>query len=252
VEVIAQGSPEAFAVVDTLLRFTDYPESEVVSVTIWFWYRLSKVSSLPSFSSPFKSSFPLHAWPFLSCFLILTFHLQVLGENAHLLSQNFTLLFQRLVAVLQRQLQYPYDYDTLGRGDQEEFRSWRRELADVLKDAAAVLGGDNCLAVLYMLLEQEYAKWKVVRTTEATVTGGTQSSFSSGSSTSWQAVESCLYSVRAISQFVSKQSALLAKVSPIFLGVSLVLLLHFLHLSSLTPVLTVLPTGDGHPLRLTK
>jgi len=46
------------------------------------------------------------------------------------------------VVILIHQLKYPLDFEGWSKADQDEFRSWRKELSEVLKDAAVVLTGE--------------------------------------------------------------------------------------------------------------
>eukprot|EP01102_Stenamoeba_stenopodia_P018600 TRINITY_DN6847_c0_g1_i1.p1 TRINITY_DN6847_c0_g1~~TRINITY_DN6847_c0_g1_i1.p1 ORF type:complete len:986 (-),score=188.68 TRINITY_DN6847_c0_g1_i1:63-3020(-) len=157
VDVISLGSNEALALIETLLRFVDYPDAEVVGVTVWFWYRLSKTM------------------------------------ESRIISPTFVQVFTRLVVILIHQLKFPHDFEGWSKVDQDEFRNWRKELSDVLKDAAAVLTGDQCLAVIYQSFEQYLAQF-------------------AANQVSWREVEACLYGIRSISPFVSKSNPLLSKV----------------------------------------
>ncbi|KAL3618005.1 hypothetical protein CASFOL_038326 [Castilleja foliolosa] len=81
-------------------------------------------------------------------------------------------------------VQYPQDYADLSREDQKDFKQTRYAVADVLIDAALVLGGDATLRILHMKLF------------EATNCGHSEHA-------DWRPVEAALYSIRAISDYVS-------------------------------------------------
>ncbi|KAE8668023.1 germin-like protein subfamily T member 2-like [Hibiscus syriacus] len=85
---------------------------------------------------------------------------------------------------LQLRVQYPQAYQDLSYEDLKEFKHTRYAVADVLTDAASVLGGDATLQILYMKL------------LEAVSCCGNEQS-------EWRPAEAALFCIRAISSYVS-------------------------------------------------
>nr|GEX49288.1 transportin MOS14 [Tanacetum cinerariifolium] len=81
-------------------------------------------------------------------------------------------------------VQYPQDHSELSKEDQKEFKQTRYAVADVLIDAALVLGGEMTLKILYMKLVEAL------------------SGYQNGDLMDWRPSEAQLYCIRAISDLV--------------------------------------------------
>ncbi|KAL0385008.1 UNVERIFIED_CONTAM: Transportin MOS14 [Sesamum radiatum] len=99
--------------------------------------------------------------------------------------QVFRSSYEALVSLVSVKVEYPQDYADLSREDQKDFKQTRYAVADVLIDAALVLGGDAALRILYMKLIEAV------------------SNCGQSQHTDWRPAEAALYSIRAISDFVS-------------------------------------------------
>ncbi|RXH76086.1 hypothetical protein DVH24_001665 [Malus domestica] len=85
-------------------------------------------------------------------------------------------------------IQYPQDYQDLSYEDLKEFKQTRYAVADVLMDAASVLGGDATLRILYMKLDEAAACCH-------------------NEQSEWHPAEAALFGIRAISTYVSTVEA---------------------------------------------
>ncbi|PPD92809.1 hypothetical protein GOBAR_DD10241 [Gossypium barbadense] len=81
-------------------------------------------------------------------------------------------------------VQYPDDYQNLSYEDLKEFKQTRYAVADVLTDAASVLGGDTTLQILYMKLVEAVSSCR-------------------NEQSEWRPAEAALFCIRAISNYVS-------------------------------------------------
>ncbi|PKI63167.1 hypothetical protein CRG98_016352 [Punica granatum] len=93
--------------------------------------------------------------------------------------------YESLVSLVSFRVQYPQDYQDLSHEDLKEFKQTRYAVADVLIDAASVLGGDTALKILYVKLMEAVA------------------SYGNGEQSEWRPAEAALFCIRAISNYVS-------------------------------------------------
>ncbi|KAG8388644.1 hypothetical protein BUALT_Bualt02G0146800 [Buddleja alternifolia] len=166
VELIATGSDESMLIVQALLEVASHPEFDIASMTFNFWHNLQIILIE-------RNSYVAHGN-----------EESIEAERARRL-QKFRSSYESLVSLVSVKVGYPQDYSDLSREDQKDFKQTRYAVADVLIDAALVLGGDATLRILYMKL------------IEAVNTCG------NNQHTDWRPAEAALYSIRAISDYVS-------------------------------------------------
>ncbi|KAG6410313.1 hypothetical protein SASPL_128371 [Salvia splendens] len=100
--------------------------------------------------------------------------------------------YEALVSLVSVKVEYPQDYADLSREDQKDFKQTRYAVAYVLIDAALVLDGDATLKILYMKLIEVH----VISLMLLLEIVGKDSKL-------WRPAEAALYSIRAISNYVS-------------------------------------------------
>ncbi|CAA0826639.1 ARM repeat superfamily protein [Striga hermonthica] len=166
VELIATGSDESMLIVQALLEVASHPEFDIASMTFNFWHSLQVILVE-------RGSYVANGGG-----------ASVEAEKSRQL-QVFRPSYESLVSLVSIKVQYPQDFADLSREDQKDFKQTRYAVADVLIDAALVLGGDSALRILYIKL------------IEAVSNGG------HGQQTDWRPAEAALYSIRAISDYVS-------------------------------------------------
>ncbi|KAE9467322.1 hypothetical protein C3L33_00766, partial [Rhododendron williamsianum] len=120
-ELIANGSDESMVIVHALLEVASHPEYDIASMTFNFWHNLQ-------------------------IYLIERDSYVSFGNEASIEAER-----NRRLLVSFR-VQYPQDYADLSREDLKDFKKTRYDVADVLIDAALVLGGEATLKILYMKL----------------------------------------------------------------------------------------------------
>ncbi|XP_012852980.1 PREDICTED: transportin-3 [Erythranthe guttata] len=162
VELIANGSDESMLIVQALLEVASHPEFDIASMTFNFWHSLQLMLIERNSYVAYASEASVEA------------------ERSRLL-QVFRSSYESLVSLVSVKVGYPQDYADLSREDQKDFKQTRYAVADVLIDAALVLGGDATLRILYMKLVE---------------------AVSNCGQTDWRPAEAALYSIRAISDFV--------------------------------------------------
>ncbi|XP_041999460.1 transportin MOS14-like isoform X3 [Salvia splendens] len=167
VELIATGSDESMVIVQALLEVTSHPEFDIASMTFNFWHSLQMI-----LTESRTNHHPNGDKPSVDA-----------EKSPQLLA--FQSSYEALVSLVSVKVEYPQDYADLSREDQKDFKQTRYAIADVLIDAALVLDGDATLKILYMKL------------IEAVRNCG------QGQQTDWRPAEAALYSIRAISDYVS-------------------------------------------------
>ncbi|KAG2293291.1 hypothetical protein Bca52824_039960 [Brassica carinata] len=165
VELIATGSDESMVIVHALLEVTAHPEFDIASMTFNFWHSLQlTLTKRDSYIS--------------------------LGSEASIEAERnrrqhvFRPAYENLVSLVGFRVQYPEDYQDLSYEDLKEFKQTRYAVADVLTDAASILGGDTTLKILYMKLLEANAQ----------PGNGFQE---------WRPAEAILFCIWAISNYVS-------------------------------------------------
>jgi transportin-3 len=166
VELIATGSDESMVIVHALLEVASHPEYDIASMTFNFWHNLQidLIETDSYVSSDNKAS--------------------VEAERNRRL-QAFRSSYESLVSLVSFRVQYPHDYSELSKEDQRDFKQTRYAVADVLIDAALVLGGEPTLKILYMKLVEAVSNCQ------------------NDERSDWRPAEAALYCIRAISDQVS-------------------------------------------------
>ncbi|KAI5683582.1 hypothetical protein M9H77_04810 [Catharanthus roseus] len=164
VELIATGSDESMLIVQALLEVASHPEFDIASMTFNFWHSLQMIlTERDSYAS--------------------------LGDEASIQAERnrrlqFCSSYESLVSMVSYKVQYPADYSEMSKEDLKDFKQNRYAVADVLIDAAIVLGGEVTLKILYMKLVEAL------------------SCCGKDNCTDWRPPEAALYCIRAISDFV--------------------------------------------------
>ncbi|KAG5536761.1 hypothetical protein RHGRI_024256 [Rhododendron griersonianum] len=187
-ELIANGSDESMVIVHALLEVASHPEYDIASMTFNFWHNLQ-------------------------IYLIERDSYVSFGNEASIEAER-----NRRLLVSFR-VQYPQDYADLSREDLKDFKKTRYDVADVLIDAALVLGGEATLKILYMKLVEP---------------GG---SSGNGEHSNWRSAEAALYCIRAISDYVSVTEA---EVMPQVNNLCIFLLSDFLLVTFVRPSLSAI------------
>ncbi|KAA3458379.1 transportin-3 isoform X1 [Gossypium australe] len=165
VELIATGSNEAMMIVNALLEVASLPEFDIASMTFNFWHNLQVILTKRNFDISFDDEASIEA-----------------ERNRRL--QVFRQSYESLVSLVSSRVQYPDDYQNLSYEDLKEFKQTRYAVADVLTDAASVLGGDTTLQILYMKLVEAVSSCR-------------------NEQSEWRPAEAALFCIRAISNYVS-------------------------------------------------
>ncbi|KAJ4712230.1 putative Transportin [Melia azedarach] len=165
VELIATGYDESMLIVHALLEVSSHPEYDIASMTFNFWHSLQVILTKRDSYVSFGNEATAEA-----------------ERNRRL--QVFRSAYESLVSLVSFRVQYPQDYQDLSLEDLKEFKHTRYAVADVLIDAASVLGGDATLKILYM------------KFVEGVACCGNEHS-------EWRPAEAALFCIRAISSYVS-------------------------------------------------
>ncbi|KAK7265742.1 hypothetical protein RJT34_33365 [Clitoria ternatea] len=167
VELIATGSDESMLIVHALLEVASHSEYDIASMTFNFWHslqlHLTKRESYISFGNE-------------AC---------IEAERNRRL-QVFRPAYESLVSLVSFRVQYPEDYQDLSYEDLKEFKQTKYAVADVLTDAASVLGGDATLKILYTKLLEAVSGHGI-----------------NNEHKEWRPAEAALFCIRAISNYVS-------------------------------------------------
>ncbi|KAK3031757.1 hypothetical protein RJ639_036637 [Escallonia herrerae] len=182
IELIATGSDESMLIVHALLEVASHPENDIASMTFNFWHDLQIILIERDSYVSLGNEAAIDA-----------------EKNRRL--QIFRASYESLVSLVSFRVQYPQDYSGLTKEDQKDFKQTRYGIgfalnrglsvpvADVLIDAALVLGGEVTLKILYMKLLEALG-----------ICGNNESS-------DWCPAEAALYCIRAISDYVSSTEA---------------------------------------------
>lgn len=166
VELIATGSVESMMIIEALIAVLSYPEYDIASMTFNFWHNLRiQLTERESYLS-FGSEASIEA-----------------ERNRRL--QIFRPSYEALISLVSFRVRYPENPQNLSKEDLREFKQTRYAVADVLNDAASILGGEVTLKILYMKLVEGASLCRSDETGK------------------WCLVEADLYCIRAISDYVS-------------------------------------------------
>ncbi|GMF33592.1 unnamed protein product [Phytophthora lilii] len=142
---------EHAALVDLLLDCMSYPDAEVADVTIPFWFRLLE---------------------------------ELRHRITPALLAQYKPRLERLASLCMQKLQFSEDFPKLPADKQQDFKAFRQELGDILRDCCQLLGVEAVL--------------------QHCVNGLNQIFQSPAESRSWEAVEAHLYCFRSIAREVEK------------------------------------------------
>lgn len=168
VKLIATGSDESMMIVHALLEVASHPEFDIASMTFNFWHNLQVYLIERDLYLSYGSEAAMEA-----------------ERNRRLLI--FRPAYESLVSLVSSRVQYPTDYLELSKEDLKDFKQSRYAVADVLVDAALVLGGDAVLKILYIKLIQAVS--------------------SCDQNSEWHPAEASLYCIRAIADYVPSVEA---------------------------------------------
>jgi transportin-3 len=101
------------------------------------------------------------------------------------LLNQFAPMYESLISVIIKQMRYPNDVATMTSQERDDFRDFRHDIGDVLKDCVRVLGEDRALQIPYSLLLPFFN----VQTQEM--------------SQNWQEIEAPLFSLRTMCKEIS-------------------------------------------------
>ncbi|WCJ36007.1 ARM repeat superfamily protein [Euphorbia peplus] len=169
VELIATASNESMMIVNSLLEVASHPEYDIASMTFNFWHSLQVILTKRDSYHSFGDEVSIEA-----------------ERSRRLLV--FRPAYESLVSLVSFRVQYSQDYQNLSVEDLKDFKHTRYAVADVLIDAASVLGGDATLKILYMKLAEAQAFW-------------------ANGQSEWRPAEAALFCIRAVSNHVSLAEA---------------------------------------------
>ncbi|KAG2675746.1 hypothetical protein I3843_12G021500 [Carya illinoinensis] len=176
VELIATGSDESMLIVNALLEVASHPEYYIASMSFNFWHSLQVILT--------KSH--CHMSGILIYHLVMKRPLKLRESGGRmLLFTRMSHLFRCFSPQVSFRVQYPQDYLNLSHEDRKEFKQTRYAVADILIDAASVLGGDATLQILYKKLVEAV------------------SCCGNGEKNEWRPAEAALFCIQAISNYVS-------------------------------------------------
>ncbi|KAK9669348.1 hypothetical protein RND81_13G124800 [Saponaria officinalis] len=165
VKLIATGTDESMMIVNVLLEVTSHPEFEIASMTFNFWHNLQIYLIERDLYLSFGNEASIEA-----------------ERNRRMMI--FRPSYESLVSLVSSRVQYPDDYMELSKEDLKDFKQTRYAVADVLVDAALVLGGETVLKILYIKLAQAMVSYEIDQSSE------------------WRPAEAALYCIRAIAESV--------------------------------------------------
>jgi transportin-3 len=168
VDLISSGSSESLMIVEALAEVTSHPDDNIAAITFNFWHRLSLA---------------------LTNRERLDQHASAEAEAATDVERErrlaiFRPTFELLVSLVSFRVTYPSGFENWRKDELADFKSTRYAVADMLIDAAAVLGGQETLRLLAQPLLQLAASAR------------------SGGSWDWRQAEASLYCIRAIAKAV--------------------------------------------------
>ncbi|KAK9897915.1 nuclear localization sequence binding protein [Cystobasidium minutum MCA 4210] len=152
-QLMLQHPSEFMPIVEAIADCSAYSDLEVVTITLNFWWKLAV-------------------------------GLRKGGFVKDPACQPFLEVIARLVDTVIQHLRYPDDVDSLTGQDRDDFRDFRHDIGNTLKDCCSVLGSTACLARSFAALEAEVAK---------------------GPAGQWQIIEAALFSIRTMGAKVDLQ-----------------------------------------------
>ncbi|KAH9568191.1 hypothetical protein CY35_03G065200 [Sphagnum magellanicum] len=179
VDLIATGSSEALLIVEALAEVTSHPDDNISAITFNFWHHLSHALTNRGRLEQYITSEGEAAIDAERDRRIAIFHPT----------------FELLVSLVSFRVKYPPEFESWRKDELGDFKSTRYAIADMLMDAAAVLGGQETLRLLAQPLLQSVSGAGI------------------GGSWDWCTAEASLYCIRAIAKAVpSSEDVLLPQV----------------------------------------
>ncbi|KDE02798.1 hypothetical protein MVLG_06657 [Microbotryum lychnidis-dioicae p1A1 Lamole] len=177
---------DSFApLVEAIAECAAYDNLEVVGITLRFWYRLSQGLGR-SKGDASGSSTPNGA--------------SGRGTSATT-SQTILSVFSQLVGTIIRHLHYPDDDAALVGEERDQFRAFRHDIGDTLKDCCSVLGAIACLRQSYEQITSALSAASLP-STPGLVTGSASTTPATRPTTpspvKWQDLEAPLFSMRSM------------------------------------------------------
>jgi len=170
VGLICTGRAEVLAPVEALLEVAAHPETDIALISFNFWHRLSR--ALTSKILPLAEEGGYAA----------------AESERDRRRQLFVPAYGRLVALIRGRVRYPDDFEGWRPDERADFKRQRYAVADVLIDAAAVLGGSSTLQLLSEPLQELSA------------------SVAAGGAFEWRAAEAALYCIRSVAKMAPDRS----------------------------------------------
>jgi transportin-3 len=142
------------AIIEGLLLCSSAEDLDIVRITINAWFMISE---------------------------------ELMGSEKSHLRVGFLPVYQSLVGIILQKMQYPEELATFTAQERDEFRDFRHDIGDVLKDCVKVLGQDVALQAPYHLLQS------IFQAAQSTPNAPIR----------WQEVEAPLFSLRTMCREVS-------------------------------------------------
>ncbi|KAJ1977398.1 Nuclear import receptor [Dimargaris cristalligena] len=155
--LLTRNAPVFEPLLQGLLECMTYPDLEIVPMTFNFWDQLAEYLNLP-------------------------------GQRA--VKPHYGPLFATLVDIIMTHLRYPSEQATWTAEQQDQFRSFRHQMGDVLKACVTVIGDEAALARPYQVLEAAVPNQ-----------GGAPTS-----NDAWQTIEAALFTLRAMGAEIPRES----------------------------------------------
>jgi transportin-3 len=152
-DIISQDLSSFHSVLEGLLLCASSEDLEIIKITINAWFMITE---------------------------------EIIGDEKTKLRIGFLPIYQALVGLILQKMQYPDDLSSFSAQEKDEFRDFRHDIGDVLKDCVKVLGQDVALQAPYNLLRTIF-----------------ETQLSSPTSIRWQEVEAPLFSLRTMCREVS-------------------------------------------------
>ena len=149
-DLIIKNLQMSYGILEGLVLCVSNNSLEVARITINAWYSLSE---------------------------------QITGPENQNARKEISPVFQSLVEIIIRQMRYPDDIGAFTAEERDDFRDFRHEIGDVLKDCVRVLGQDETLKTPYSMLVQLLDQ--------------------NSSTLKWQDLEAPLFSLRAMCREIS-------------------------------------------------
>ncbi|KAI8376491.1 armadillo-type protein [Radiomyces spectabilis] len=134
VSLIAQHQESFIPILDGICECTAYSDLDIAQMTFKFWYELTNTLTTSHYEGAISS---------------------------------FQSYFDRLVDIIIDHLHYPEDVTEWSATERDDFRDFRHEMGDTLKDCCRILGPQKCLAkpmnrLAALLQNADQASWQQI------------------------------------------------------------------------------------------